>query len=318
MVFLSNHRLLAVVHQARKETYKMTDNEKIIKEWLDKCEREHILPWQYDFKLELKLKSNSSNQSSLRELQDETNSIKRLLKYLLLEDLNQTETEKTPLAIAIYSVLWELPSSNSHIIDFDVMNSFWVTYKTALFSAYSKTYTKWSKRKINTIDIQRLLTEYSENKYVNELFEGFSKYTHTIGNFVLESKGFNMGRKNDDYWDLGLIEFKAFLDIISPDNAMWVKYIDSMFLQPFVNKDYCISELWDGHFSSTTTKPKIDGLAMTPIKEFCHRTCCSIEERGKIMVKILCEKIGQTQYEFYESILKSLHSKPKFSNDLWT
>lgn len=290
----------------------MPANEAAIENWFDKCEQNHLLPWEYDFKSEL------TDIDKL--IDDEQDPIKRLLVCWQHEDSIKSEVEKTELAISIYSVLWKFDTSNPKRIDLDVMNSFWTSYKLALKLKYNNSPSKWIEqglgRRLNYETMEKLIQNYTKYSEVNDLFRNLAKYTHTIGNLIVETKGFNRGRANDDYWDLALLEVKAYFDLIN--TTIWKDYIDKMYLRPFVSNNYEISELWKDHFlKSMPVKPKPEDCSLRLINEFQSRACSSIEERGKFMIKSLCEKTGLTNYSFYETQLKDLYPTPKFSNELW-
>lgn len=289
----------------------MVNDEKVLEKWFKKCDRDNLLPWKYDFKYEILAK----DEFSTKAFQDEPNPVKRLLLCWQQESLTPTGVEKTALAQSIFSILWGFDSKNPNRVDVDVMNSFWTSYKFAINSRYDVSYKKWYNTKISFDTMQELLKEYDNYIEINELFSGFAGYTHTIGNFIVESKGFNMGRKNDDYWDLALIEAKTYFDLL--DEGIWEIYINKMYLQSFVNKNYNISALWEGHLTSKTTKPSLtdDRTYLYLITEFLNHVCASIEERGKLMIKSLCERTGQIHYTFYENYLK--HLTPQYSDDLW-
>ncbi|NSW23507.1 hypothetical protein HRH58_13815, partial [Enterococcus faecalis] len=276
----------------------MDEKKYIIKRWFEECERKKISPWKYDFKLELQTKEKKFFQ----EIMDESNAIKRIFAWYLSPVQATSETETTQLAKTIYSILWNLDISVlNRSFDMDVMNSFWTTYKFAILKKYKASYNKWQDNRINLSAIYELDKKYYDYIEINNLFKAFANYTHTIGNFIIESKGFNRGRKNDDYWDLGLIIVKDNLDVL--ENGLWKKYVKKFYLQPFVREDYSVAELWQNHLISEYTKPCAENNEETIelIKEFLDRVCPSIEERGKFIVKTLCEKLNLTNYTFYKN-----------------
>ncbi|WP_142959200.1 hypothetical protein [Enterococcus faecalis] len=291
----------------------MDEKKDIIKRWFEECERKKISPWKYDFKLELQTKEKESFQ----EIIDESNAIKRIFVWYLSPVQATSETETTQLAKTIYSILWNLDTSVlNRSFDMDVMNSFWTTYRFAIFKKYNASYNKWQDNIINLSAIYELDKKYYDYIEINNLFETFANYTHTIGNFIIESKGFNMGRKNDDYWDLGLSIIKDNLDVL--ETGLWKKYVKKFYLQPFVRGDYRVAELWQNHLISEYTKPcaKNNEETIELIKEFLGIVCPSIEERGKFIVKTLCEKLHLTDYTFYKNDLINLTLVPKYSDEL--
>lgn len=291
----------------------MNEKKDVIKLWFEKCEREEISPWKYDFKLELQMKE----KQYFKKIIDEDNPIKRIFAWYLIPLQATSETEKTQLAQIIYSILWNLDTDVlDKSFDMDVMNSFWITYRFAILKKYNISYNKWAGKQIDISDIKELNEKYNKYSEINKIFEEFAEYTHTIGNFIIESKGFNMGRKNDDYWDLALCIIKDNLDVL--ETELWEKYVKKFYLQPFVTKEHRVAELWKNHLTSKHTKPDAENIQkiIKLIKEFLNKVCSSIEERGKFIVKTLCEKLELTDYTFYKNNLVNLTLLPKFSDEL--
>lgn len=289
----------------------------LVKQWLKECDEKGVKPWEYDFKLESVKKSYKGDSPQFKK---ETNAIKRIFDWYLDDEIT-TETETTHLAKAIYCLLWEIEGSTIFgtvkLLDMDVMNSFWTMYSNTIYLKYGVTYTKRKRRKINVSDIDKLKENFGKYKVVNELFEPFAELTHTIGNFVIEHKGFNVGRHNDDFWDLALRFVKAYADI--DEKNSWKKKVNKLFFESFVNEDYEIAELYDGHLCpSTKIKPNVQSKESDKqAEQFVHQVCLSIEERGKYMIKKLCEneQIKGIEYSFYSELMRM--TVPRFANELW-
>lgn len=286
-----------------------------IKAWFDECQRRGIAPWNYDFKEQL----TSSDPHAVSRINKELNPLKRLLifwqegtrtKLRKPNRITLDDVESTALAKEIYSILWDIDSVNTYSFDRDVMNSVWASYKFSINLRYDSSFDK------DFISLTKLIDNYDNYIEVNNSFKKFAAYTHTIGNFIIETKGFNRGRSNNDYWDLALVQIKNYFNLI--DKSTWEKYIRRMYLQPFVTSEYKIVGLWDRHLDpSTTVNPADNGNELSLITQFIGHACTSIENRGKAMVKRLCEKQNLTQYEFYEPKLRKMAKEPAYSSDLW-
>ncbi|MCI2169974.1 hypothetical protein [Schleiferilactobacillus perolens] len=292
----------------------------LIKQWLDKCEREGILPWKWDFKLE----SVAGNNKNVLDIQNESDPIQRIFMWYRLPKKESPETEQTELAKAIYTVAFGVDRKQLGIgFSMDVMNSFWTTYQWAILKRYGISFVKSIEfgNEHDTSDPadHSLRNEYSDYSAVNDLFKPFAAAEHTIGNFVLVSRGFNNGRGNYDYWDLGMWLIKTFLDYV--ESSAWEGYVDKLFLQPFVTDTYEVAEFWEDHFDeSESIKP--DGgedkqKTSQLISQWLNHTYLSIEERGKFITKTLCETLGEKDYQFYKTHLETLSFTPKFANELW-
>lgn len=287
----------------------------IVKEWLKECDENGVKPWEYDFKLDSVV---PKRQHIAHRFLEETNPIKRILDWYVTGD-ETIETETTPIAKAIYSILWGIDrvALDNKLLDMDVMNSFWTMYKLNIELHYNDIYAKHIKNGVNAVEINKLKEKFYEYETVNTLFESFAAKTHTIGNFIVEHKGFNRGRYNNDFWDLALFFIKTYSEL--QDETAWKKKVGKFFLEPYVDENYDIVELYDGHFSGNTKPNKNSGADTTlQTQQFLDRVNINIEQRGKRMIKQLCEneQINGTHYEFY-SELKDLNV-PEFSTDLWS
>lgn len=274
-----------------------------IKNWLNHCEIEEIKPWLYDFK----------NENLVKGIQN-SNPILRIFEWYINYDekYQEGEIENTELAKAIYCNLWnidrEIIFSARPFVDIDVMNSFWTIYQRAIKIDKNQDLYKWKNKKINEETFQYLINNYDEYLEINNNFEKYSSLTHTIGNFTLEPRGFNMGRQNSDYWDLGMILLQSFFNCLDGEDN-WQNFVEKYFLQPYVNnsKEYAVTEFWN------RKNNYVNPLNSKDVKSFISKANWCIEERGKLMIKKLCEDNNLTHYKFYDLYLKDL--KVKFSDD---
>jgi hypothetical protein len=325
---------------------------KVIIDWFKECNEENILPWEYDFKLKTKLQS-TSNINQIENPFDEEDPVKRIFKWYCWRKTS-SETETTELAKAIYSKLWGCDTStlDRKLLDMDVMNSFWTIYQYSIKTKYAHCYYKRNLETFRTL----LNDKYNDYRKINNLFTNFAKLTHTIGNFIIEPKGFNVGRGKGDYWDIALANQRKDWDKnkdIKPENylhiidtafreesendmlqtnsdtinvSFWEKNVNVLLLQPFVKENYEVAELWCGHLelSPELIHPEIKDNegnlnkreTLDLICHFINNVCSRIEERGKHMVKKLCKKMGKTNYKFYQKNLQDLPCNPRFANNI--
>ncbi|MGX7031148.1 hypothetical protein [Vagococcus zengguangii] len=270
----------------------------IVVEWLEYCDLNGIKPWEYDFKNEVLIEGNSLNQNPIVSIFEWY--INKSNKFLV-----GVEIENTDLASEIYRLLWEINedamSKKRSSLDRDVMNSFWNIYKADIKLSYGLYLNKWSDNKINEKAIQFLIDNYPTYISTNNRIFLYSKYTHTIGNFIIETKGFNMGRKQNDYWDLALKLLYDFFKIMDKD--VWIKFIDTFMLHSFVNSDYSLSYYWDRNNNDLGPNNEEE------IVRFLRISTKSIEQRGKQMIKKICEDKNKIEYKFYKNYLVDLEVK---------
>lgn len=284
-----------------------TNEKDIIMKWLVLCKKYQIKPWEWDFKNSLDEKINIKSDP-----------IESIFNWYLRNG-KITEAENTTLANAIYSVLWINNTGDlEKFLDKDIMNSFWGIYKHILKLEHNIKVNKWKDGKINKETFKFLLDrKYSFTSIDFNLLKKYALYTHTLGNFIIEPKGFNIGRKNGDYWDIALKQLKTYFDLI--DESFWENHIKILFLQPFVNNDYSIASLWNpAHQNAKAIHPTSNSKNITTeslINEFLDHCCLSIEERGKQMFMELCKKlqIGEEYFPKHQFISAS----PQFANNLW-
>lgn len=278
-------------------------NTVLIENWLNYCETEKIEPWRYDFKTENLVKGVQN-----------PNPILRIFEWYINYDekYQEGEIENTELAKEIYCNLWNIDEKiiflDRPFVDIDVMNSFWTIYQRAIKIDKNQDFYKWKNKKINEETFQFLMNNYDKYSEINKNFEEYSSLTHTIGNFILEPRGFNMGRQNSDYWDLGMILLQSFFNCLDGEDN-WKNFVEKYFLQPYVNnsQEYVVTEFWD------RKNNYVNPLNNQDVKSFIAKANWCIEERGKLMIKKLCEDSNLTHYKFYDLHLKNL--KVKFSDD---
>ena len=121
----------------------------------------------------------------------------------------------------------------------------------------------------------------------------------------------NTGRSgfSADYWDITLLSLQEWLHLISPTSEAWVNFIELYYLQPYVNKDYQTELFWENHsygydnlFPSNQDVP----IFLKAVNE-------RIEERGKYMIKQICDRLDLTHLGFYQEI-KNM-DRIKFSDE---
>ena len=184
----------------------------------------------------------------------------------------------------------------------DTMNSFKTTYNRAVKKIYKKS---------NQTEYE---TEF-ENADDNPYLQKFACLTHSIGNFTLvpyelsgESFNGNRGFKNFknrdenntlfvwDYWDLSL---KLLKDDLS--HEAFKSYIDTFFLNDYVDEDYNIIPLMQSHekflkrdklklpLKKSDNESESDFLPKSEnqLNEYLKNVNCKIKLRGERMVREL-------------------------------
>ena len=269
-------------------------------DWLNYCDENNIKPWLWDFK-----------NYSLSPFQND--SITAFLKYKELPKNEGIDCDKA--ALFLYKVLgWQ--HSESDIIRGETINSYITTFTQAITKdpnyeeicekigvnlnehlnkqypilCHNKSYQKFET-------IQRNIKE----------FELFAILTHTIGNFTVLPSWMNTGRYyfSRDYWDITLLSLQEWLNILSPD--AWTNFVETYYLQPYVNTEYNVELFWEGHDKKILPKKENYPVFLKKVNE-------RIEERGKYIIKQICNKLNKTDFNFYTDL--ETMDRIKFSNEL--
>lgn len=305
------------------------EHEKVI-DWLEECDRTQKEPWLWDFKncykippsKDSKPKDSEPKDSEPKDLLSE-DSITAFLRYKNGEFKDTTRfcitgkkgsrADCDKEAIGLYQVLgWQ--NSAKDIIRGETMNSFLTTFKCALALEQSSDCDTQSDKlviksgkKLPFSDLYDKDKNIEEQPYMafdvvesnQDAFRKFAKLTHTIGNFTVLPHWMNTGRSNlsQDYWDIFLLSLQEWLHLISPTSEAWINFIELYYLQPYVNKDYQIEPFWKNH---SYTNPILKKKEDFPI--FLNAVNERIEERGKYMIKQICDRLNRTDFNFYKEI----------------
>lgn len=286
------------------------ENKKIIK-WLNYCDSQNIKPWLWDFK------NCYSDYLS-------TNNLCNILKYKSYELIKPTEfcvTGKSGKdadcdkeAFYLYQMLgWQ--NSVKDIIRGESMNSFITTFNEAIkdssdYGTLSKVLgIKEKERHISYSTLYQSQNYLIFDNIQNNLddFQKFATLTHTIGNFTVLPSWMNTGRYyfSRDYWDITLLSLQEWLNILSPD--AWTNFVKTYYLQPYVNTEYNVELFWEGHDKKILPKKENYPVFLKKVNE-------RIEERGKYMIKQICNKLNKTDFNFYTDL--ETMDRIKFSNEL--
>ena len=292
------------------EHEKADERDTVIK-WLEECDRTKKEPWLWDFK--------NCYIDSLPE-----DNITAFLKYKDGEFKDNTSdfniTEKAGIdadcdkeAIELYKVLgWQ--NSATDVIRGETMNSFLTTFNRAI----------WRSSNYNTLikelginnrkdyysipdqpnnNNQPQVPNYQRFDIINPnlpAFQTFATLTHTIGNFTVLPYWINTARNNfsKDYWDITLLSLQEWLAPTTPTSKAWINFVEMFYLQPYVNQDYQTQLFWEKHSYG------YDNLFPTnqDIPNFLKAVNERIEERGKYMIKQICDRLNRTDFNFYKEI----------------
>ena len=274
--------------------HKKADERETVIKWLEECDKNPnpIKPWEWDFK-------NCYTDSLPKD------SITSLLEYKNGEFKDNTSdfniTKNTGFnadcdkeAIGLYQVLgWQ--NSATDVIRGETMNSFLTNFYCAIG------YRPKDKKPRPSRDY--LSKNYAKFDVISKNIDGFKLFatrTHTIGNFIVLPHWMNTGRIgfSADYWDITLLSLQEWLHLISPTSEAWVNFIELYYLQPYVNKDYQTELFWENHsYGYDNLFPSKQDV---PI--FLNAVNERIEERGKYMIKQICDRLNRTDFNFYKEI----------------
>lgn len=300
--------------------HKKADERETVIKWLEECDKNPnpIKPWEWDFK-------NCYTDSLPKD------SITALLKYKngdFKDNTRNGESKGTTRfcisgkkgskadcdkeAIELYKVLgWQ--NSATAITRGETMNSFLTTFKCALeqSSDYGTQSDKLGIKPGKKLPFSNL---YDKEKNIEDqpymafdvvknnqdAFRRFAKLTHTIGNFTVLPYWINTARYNfsKDYWDITLLSLQEWLAPTTPTSKAWINFVEMFYLQPYVNKDYQTQLFWEDHsYGYDNLFPSNQDLPV-----FLEAVNERIEERGKYMIKQICDRLNRTDFNFYKEI----------------
>ncbi|WP_315272560.1 hypothetical protein [uncultured Abiotrophia sp.] len=283
------------------EHEKEDERGKVIK-WLEYCDTKQIKPWEWDFK---NCYTDSLPEDDIAAfLQYKSGTFTNPNSFCITQK-SGSKADCDKEAIGLYQVLgWQ--NSAKDIIRGETMNSFLTTFNRAIrqssnYSTLTKTLGIDNRKKERYSKLCEN-QNYQQFKIIENnptAFQTFAGLTHTIGNFTVLPHWMNTGRSNlsQDYWDIFLLSLQEWLHLISPTSEAWINFIELYYLQPYVNKDYQIEPLWKNHsYTTPILKEKED----FPI--FLKAVNERIEERGKYMIKQICDRLNRTDFNFYKEI----------------
>lgn len=98
----------------------------------------------------------------------------------------------------------------------------------------------------------------------------------------------NTGRYNfsKDYWDITMLSLQEWLTNLSPQ--AWKNFIDTYYLQPYVDNNYQTEVFWETHNYEYIYPKKTEDFSI-----FLKRVNERIEERGKFIIKQICDKLNK-------------------------
>ncbi|CIX95409.1 hypothetical protein [Streptococcus pneumoniae] len=280
-------------------------------DWLRYCDENNIKPREWDFK-------NCYSDTLTPD------SITNFLKYKNAELTNPTTFRVTKLigkyadsdkeAFYLYKLLgWQ--ESQDSIIRGETINSYLTTFTKAIMKSSNRdqVYKEIGINPKKYLNEQYTILYYHENYQKFDIiakntdnFGRFAELTHTIGNFTVLPNWMNCGRGMClyDYWDITLMSLQEFLNILSPE--AWPNFIKKYYLQPYVNTDYNVELFWDNHDNNLLPKETDFPIFLKKVNE-------RIEERGKFIIKQICDQLDQKDFNFYKEIENM--DTIKFSNE---
>lgn len=282
-----------------------------VAEWLNYCDKNNIKPWLWDFKNCYSAELTADNVTNF--LKYKNGELVAPSTFCITKQVgSNADCDKE--AFFIYNILgWQ--NSKSDIIRGETLNSYITTFTQAITK--DPYYTEICEKigvNLNEYLNKQYPILYHNKSYLEfdivqkniKGFELFAKLTHTIGNFTVLPHWMNTGRYNfsKDYWDITLLSLQEWLTKLSPE--AWKNFIDMYYLQPYVDNNYQTEIFWDGHDSITLPEEQDYPVFLKKVNE-------RIEERGKYIIKQICDKLDKKDYDFYKDIEHM--DRIKFSNE---
>ncbi|MFP5203290.1 MULTISPECIES: hypothetical protein [Bacillus] len=268
-----------------------------IEGWFEKCEELEIKPWEWDFKQSYIEEPIPKDKSHIELLLDYKS---RKLKEIGICNVTKkagrkADCDKEPFYI--YQLLWstdyesepksQLFLDRYNLLRGETMNSF-----------------------ITTFNLSKKITS---DVHINHKFETFAASTHCIGNFTILPHWMNSGRYlfSQDYWDVTMYSLSEFFQPL----ACWKQFVERYFLQPYVNNDekWTVSEFWKGHFDGIGSYNRLKPQNEQELSEYLHKVNLRIEERGKWIIKKVCEDLKLQHFKFYDELIDM---QIRFSNEM--
>lgn len=288
------------------------DNTKVI-EWLNYCDQNNIKPWLWDFKNCYSSELTADNISNF--LKYKNGELVNPSTFCITKQVgSNADCDKEVLPL--YNVLgWQ--HSERDIIRGETLNSYITTFTQAITNDpnYKEICKKIGVNLNEYLNKQYPILYHNKNYQNFEMiqknlkgFEAFAKLTHTIGNFTVLPHWMNTGRYNfsKDYWDITMLSLQEWLTDLSP--KAWKKFIDTYYLQPYVDNNYQTEVFWETHNYKYIYPKKTEDFSI-----FLKRVNERIEERGKFIIKQICDKLNKKDFHFYKEIENM--DKIKYSNE---
>lgn len=288
-----------------------------IEGWFEKCEELEIKPWEWDFKQSYIKEPISKNTSPIRLMLEYK--IGKLKEVGISNNTGKTgskaDCDKEPFRI--YNALW----GTGKVIRGETMNSFITTFNHSILKS---SYSVEEFEKIGILIDKSLTKQYAKlisndlNKFdwIADRMEEFKKFatsTHSIGNFTVLPHWMNSGRYlfSQDYWDVTMYSLFEFFQPL----GCWKQFVERYFLQPYVNNDeeWTVSEFWEGHFAGIGNYNQLKPQNEQELSEYLHKVNIRIGERGKWIIKKVCEELKLQHFTFYDELKDR---QIRFSNEL--
>lgn len=289
-------------------------------DWLRYCDENNIKPWEWDFKNCYSDKLTSDGITNFLKYRNDELTDPTIFRAT---DRIGESADCDKEAFYLYKLLgWQ--ESQDSIIRGETINSYLTTFKKAMKLSYNYNflYNELKLDEIITIG-KKDFPQYYINLYKNknyekfdiiaknaDNFEKFAELTHTIGNFIVLPHWMNTGRYNfsKDYWDLTLLSLYEWFNAFLTEDESWKKFIKNYYLQPYVNSNYQPEIFWENH---SFRNKELEGTEEFSI--FLKKVNERIEERGKFIIKQICDKLDQKYFNFYKEI-KNMDTI-RFSNE---